>query len=1223
MQSKSAISRTAAGARLEYQQLAAIGLVASTNNYARRRIQINTGRLYKQEKFNLLREESEGFSKVFEVIIAGMGPPMQGMLTDQGAALPTVVEPQDRLKRRAARVWKHILALIGYFDIEPARVLDILLDLFVSHVGRHYHFFLELLSHTPWGKDLTPAQPSSTPSSLPHTEWLHSETSNYTIAQVLSFKLQWFSSGPTKGDAPHEFFLVTSLLIRNGFLSTCAIWSQIYSAEAMAEELKVYNKGLDDNMAEAGANPLAMAGALVDDDAPPESGEAKKPKVEPPPPKQAQLVGFTKACLALGMLRHASLILSRWPWLLGSYPELGLLYCRLLRPILRPAYAAMVPSAAYERQPISPEGNAALLVPRQWGKKGNLLTRRAPQCYLVLGIPPPDTITARFAFFYRDWAADLPRATTAEEVLSHVVPLLNLLGPYLHYDTVLYQHLCRITAAGLRAQPVSPVQADEGMEMQDAAPPNPWLGILRDFLLPACSLSQSSAAILADLWAIFSQLEYEQRFTIYGEWRYSIYRRKELRACQAKTEKEAKGILKRVSSDKNAQKIIGRKLAKAAHSNPTVFFSVALAQVQVYENLIDPIVEAARYLAEIEDDIFTWSLLDALSNPAKQRMKTDGTNLAHWLKSLAAFAGTLYRRYPGMEPAPLLQYIANQLHKNNPNDLVVVRELVLKMSGIEPLVNPADKQVVASAGGRLLRREAFIANDGAQGTPARADYNRQGERLLSSAVKSGMLVPLLLLIAQCREACIHITVPASASDTAPDAHIKSLAALFDSCSETLFQYAEFLTTFLDPEQYAAMIPRLDTLINRFQIRPDVAFHLARPAISFHLDSSRREYRARVDALKAERERYFAEQTKQQEQAKDENERGGQQEQAEKAGANKDADQSKAPETAEVAHTQSLDNSLAPEVDQNGDVKMEDASIKDPSANQPVTSDVRLPDPEEPSWWVGPLRELIEMAERTLPPGFTELVSPQFYVTFWQLSLPDFDVPQERYRHEINQLSKAGTDSAKRALLMKSFLNELATVKQNREDTSVRIRSERTIWFHPARDAISAVPTTDTEMTGPSSTEPDRVQQVYDEVAWALHQTCFFPRSMLSPIDAAFSARFLRLLHVMGTEGVSTLSLYARVFDSVRLALFVSTESEARNYSRFLEAVLRDLDLWRKDVKVYEKEVIPPTRPGFTTSWIGSKAGTKLSHTDYLRRCHSWHSILFEVRSPPCLHKVNA
>jgi THO complex subunit 2 len=42
------------------------------------------------------------------------------------------------------------MALIGTFDLDPNRALDIVLDLFSVHIAAHYTFFLALLSFSPW-----------------------------------------------------------------------------------------------------------------------------------------------------------------------------------------------------------------------------------------------------------------------------------------------------------------------------------------------------------------------------------------------------------------------------------------------------------------------------------------------------------------------------------------------------------------------------------------------------------------------------------------------------------------------------------------------------------------------------------------------------------------------------------------------------------------------------------------------------------------------------------------------------------------------------------------------------------------------------------------------------------------------------------------------------------------------------------------------------------------
>jgi len=43
------------------------------------------------------------------------------------------------------------MGLIGYFNLSPPRVLDIILEIAGCHVATHWQLFLELLKCSPWG----------------------------------------------------------------------------------------------------------------------------------------------------------------------------------------------------------------------------------------------------------------------------------------------------------------------------------------------------------------------------------------------------------------------------------------------------------------------------------------------------------------------------------------------------------------------------------------------------------------------------------------------------------------------------------------------------------------------------------------------------------------------------------------------------------------------------------------------------------------------------------------------------------------------------------------------------------------------------------------------------------------------------------------------------------------------------------------------------------------
>ena len=98
---------------------------------------------YKQNKFNLLREQSEGYSKLTAELTSSLSLP-------HNPATGYPVESYASIEDRARPVWEKVISLIGYFDLDPNRALDIILDVLSVHLATHYSFFLALLSFSPW-----------------------------------------------------------------------------------------------------------------------------------------------------------------------------------------------------------------------------------------------------------------------------------------------------------------------------------------------------------------------------------------------------------------------------------------------------------------------------------------------------------------------------------------------------------------------------------------------------------------------------------------------------------------------------------------------------------------------------------------------------------------------------------------------------------------------------------------------------------------------------------------------------------------------------------------------------------------------------------------------------------------------------------------------------------------------------------------------------------------
>jgi THO complex subunit 2 len=97
--------------------------------------------------------------------------------------------------------------------------------------------------------------------------------------------------------------------------------------------------------------------------------------------------------------------------------------------------------------------------------------------------------------------------------------------------------------------------------------------------------------------------------------------------------------MKRVSKDN--VKPTGRVLGKLSHSCPGFLFDYILSQIQIYDNLIGPVVDSLKYLTNLSYDVLGYCVLEALSNPDNKGTNPDGTTISMWLTALSAFCGAI------------------------------------------------------------------------------------------------------------------------------------------------------------------------------------------------------------------------------------------------------------------------------------------------------------------------------------------------------------------------------------------------------------------------------------------------------------------------------------------------------------------------------------------------------------------------------------------------------
>ena len=116
----------------------------------------------------------------------------------------------------------------------------------------------------------------------------------------------------------------------------------------------------------------------------------------------------------------------------------------------------------------------------------------------------------------------------------------------------------------------------------------------------------------------------------------------------------------------------------------------------------------------------------------------------------------------------ILQYVANQLKSKKSLDLLILKEMVLKMGGIEAAEEMTNEQIDAMAGGDLLRQEA--------GSFSQIKNTRKSsQRLKDYLIDNNLAVPLCLLMAQQRNCVVY--------KETEDSHLKLVGKLFDQCQE--------------------------------------------------------------------------------------------------------------------------------------------------------------------------------------------------------------------------------------------------------------------------------------------------------------------------------------------------------------------------------------------------------------------------------------------------------
>ncbi|XP_012937232.1 THO complex subunit 2 [Aplysia californica] len=973
--------------RLDQDSLELAGLVASQQGFNQKYVKTKTRLYYKQQKFNLLREESEGYSK----LITELNQDITGKLTWE-------------------QVLQNIKSLIGCFDLDPNRVLDIILEAFECH-PEEYKFYIPLLRAYIIDK--------------------------LTLCHILGFKFHFRES--TDWSTPKSLFKCAALLLNHQLVDLDDLYPYLQPLDS--EIIPFHNK----EVADAKAYAKKLNTVILSDKKEEDKDKDEQQIIDLR--ENNQKLGLCEALLEIGAWDNAKAILDRLPEHFAVvHKSISQALCALVHRVIEPLY----------------DRNTGLTA--TLAKKRD--KREQGQC-------------------------ECSRAHSFKEVFHSALPMLSYLGPHAASDPILMVKIIRLAKTFMNKR------HSGGIGPEDDVAYYGFLNVLEEVLLPSLALLPGNCAMGEELWNLLKLYPYEIRYRLYGTWKNeSYFQHPILIRARADCLERAKYIMKRLS--KETVKPSGRQLGKLSHNNPGIVFEYVLNQIQRYDNLIGPVVDALKYLTSMSYDMLTFCIIEAIANPEKDRMKTDNMNISMWLQSLASFAGAICRKYQ-VELTGILQYVANQLKAGKSTDLLLLREVVQKMAGIEISEEITDDQLDAMAGGELVRQE------GSNFSQVR-NTKKSSTRLKDTLLEHDLALSLCLLMAQQRDSTVF------AEDA--NKHLKLVGKLYDQCQDTLVQFGSFLSMQLSTEEFVKRLPAVDVLLSTFHIPHSAAFFLSRPLYAHAIN-------VKYDELKK--------------------------------------------------------------------------SEKAEKAKSKTKSDSKI------QFYIDASEEVMHPIVEAIQPVFSSKIwddlTPQFYITFWSLSMYDLYVPTAAYQKQIqlqqSQIkaiddnrdmpsNKKKKEVDRCNILIDKLEDEMKKQAEHVARVKARLEEEKELWF-------------------PTGT-------LKSEMTTNLLQYCLFPRCCFTASDAVYCGHFIKVLHELKTPNFSTLITYDRVFNDITYTVTSCTENEAHRYGRFLCSALETIMRWHSSPAIYEEECY--NFPGFLTVF---RKGTdltnkmdRLDYENYRHVCHKWH-----------------
>ena len=297
--------------------------------------------------------------------------------------------------------------------------------------------------------------------------------------------------------------------------------------------------------------------------------------------------------------------------------------------------------------------------------------------------------------FLSDTPYSLSQIKDPKDIIIELNKILKLVNIALSSDIVLFTKICRL------------IKFHSKILFSDEKNVDLLSDIIMRVFLPSLSLvDESTPGLVNDLWLLLGEFEYSKRYFFYNFWLNNSYRlHPRLYVQHSIVTKETNKWLKTLEKETYRQN--GRKLGVLTNSNPCIVFDIAIRTILSYDNQIPIFISTLSYCSNLSYDVISFIILKLLSDPNREKLNLTSADISTWLISLANFVGLFYKKQHLVEFTGIVYFLANKLKNNSTIELIILKELLSKMSGWPTLEDLNESQLYSFAGGINLIFESI------------------------------------------------------------------------------------------------------------------------------------------------------------------------------------------------------------------------------------------------------------------------------------------------------------------------------------------------------------------------------------------------------------------------------------------------------------------------------------------------------------------------------------